>query len=184
MKLEENLEGSSSIKSKKKNKFITSPSSAIKFQQRLQYVQNYLVDQHLPSNDAVKRQLFSETKSTKRRKTSTSLPTIKTEDPAPDQCQAKLSTLMSLVHECVSLTSTALTRARSHATHEEIWQKLSTTEQEMTPFIEKLDTPSAYNNPNSTTEKAFENLAQLVTDWQKSEDEFDRQYKELFNSDQ
>jgi hypothetical protein len=173
---------SSCFKSKKKTKFLTSPSSAIKFQQRLQCVQNYLVDQHLSSNDTVKRQLFVDEKSTKRRKTSTCAPLTSVHDPSTDRFQSKLTTLVSLVHECVSLTSSALTRARSQASHEQRWQQLQTIEQEIGLFVNKLDVPSAYNNPSANIEKGFQNLAQLINDWQKHEEEFNQQL--LFNTDQ
>jgi hypothetical protein len=175
------------IKSKKKSKLISSPSSTIKFHQRLQSVQNYLIDQHPSStNETVKRQLFNEMKSTKKRKSSTSISlpnTINNNDHCTDIFQSKLSTLISLVHECSSLSSCALKRARLQSDNEQTWQKLNTIERDLEPLIEKLDTPGGYNN-NSSTEKAFQNLAQLLTNWEKYEEEFDQQLDELFIIDQ
>jgi len=176
----------SSIKSKKKTKFLSSPSSAIKFQQRLQFVQNSLIDQHPSINEPVKRQLFNELKSTKKRKTSTSLllpTTIPNNDPCTDIFQSKLSTLISLLHECSILSSRALKRAHLQSDNEQIWQKLNTIEHDIELLIEKLETTGGYNN-HSSTEKAFQNLAQLLTDWEKYEEEFDQQSEELFIIDQ
>jgi len=63
LKFDDELELTLSIKSKKKNKLLSSPSSAVKSQQRLQFVQDYLIDQH-PS---IKKQLFNEQKLTKKK---------------------------------------------------------------------------------------------------------------------
>ncbi|CAF3698351.1 unnamed protein product [Rotaria sordida] len=179
---------SSLIKSKKKTKLISSPSSTIKFQQRLQLVQNYLIDQHPSTNDTVKRQLFNEIKSTKKRKTSTSISiptTITNNEHCTDIFQTKLSTLLSLLHECSLLSSSALKRANLQSDNEQTWQKLNTIERDLETLIEKIDTMSGNNNNNnSNIEKAFENLAQLLTDWNKYEEEFDQQLEELFIIDQ
>lgn len=132
-------------------------------------------------NEAVKRQLFNEQKSTKKRKSalSISIPTrISNNDHCTDMLQSKLSTLGSLVHECSILSSCALKRARLRADNEQTWQKLNTIERDLENLIEKLDTSGGYNH-NSNTEKAFQNLAQLLTDWNKYEEEFDQQLEEL-----
>jgi hypothetical protein len=180
------------MKSKKKSKLISSPSSAIKLQQRLQLVQNYLIDQHPSMNETVKRQLFHETKSNKKRKSSTSISIPITTIPTPinDHCtdifQSKLSTLISLLHECSLLSSSALKRARLQTDNEQIWQKLSVIQRDLETLLEKVDTTGGYTN-NSATEKAFQNLAQLLTDWNKYEEEFDQQYQQLadlFHTDQ
>jgi hypothetical protein len=168
------------IKSKKKSKYLPSPSSAVKFQQRLQTVQNYLVDQHPIINENVKRQLFNEQKSTKKRKSSLSISIpIRINNNNNDHCtdilQSKLSTLVSLLQECSIISSCALKRARLQSDNEQIWQKLNTIERDLENLIEKLDTTSKYNQNSNTTEKAFHNLAQLLTDWNKHEDEFNHQ---------
>ncbi|CAF3823577.1 unnamed protein product, partial [Rotaria sp. Silwood1] len=177
---------SSLIKSKKKTKLISSPSSTTKFQQRLQLVQNYLIDQHPSINDTVKRQLFNEIKSTKKRKTSISIPlptNITNNEHCTDIFQNKLSTLISLLHECSLLNSSALKRAHLQSDNEQTWQKLNSIERDLETLIEKLDTMSNNHN-NSNMEKAFDNLAQLLTDWNKYEEEFDQQLEELFIIDQ
>jgi len=170
------------IKSKKKNKYFSSPSSAVKFQQRLQNVQNYLLDQHPIINETVKRQLFNEQKSTKKRKTSLSISIpnrINNNDHCTDILQSKLSTLVSLLHECSTISSCALKRARLQSDNEQTWQKLNNIERDLENLIEKLDTTRNHNH-NSNTEKAFHNLAQLLTDWNKYEEEFDQKLEELF----
>jgi hypothetical protein len=172
------------IKSKKKSKYIiSSPSSAVKFQQRLQIVQNYLLDQHPNINENVKRQLFNEQKSTKKRKNSLSISIPirinNNNDHCTDILQSKLSTLVSLLHECSILSSCALKRAHLQSDNEQIWQKLNTIERDLENLIEKLDTTSNSNH-NSNTEKAFHNLAQLLTDWNKYEEEFNQQLDQLF----
>ena len=172
------------MKSKTRNKFLASPSSAIKFQQRIQLVQNYLLDQHISRPETVKRQLFNEGKPTKKRKTSTSLLiTNPIENGNNDSFQTKFSNLISLAHECSSISSTALTRARLQSNHEQVWLKLMNIEREISLLIEKLDTPTALQNPTASIEKAFQNLTQLLNDWQEFELEFDEQYKKLFDLD-
>jgi len=158
----------------------------MKFQQRLQLVQNYLIDQHPLTNETVKRQLFNEMKPMKKRKTSTSISiptTINNNDQCTDVFQSKLSTLISLLHECSTISSCALKRARFQSDNEQTWQKLNIIERDIESLVEKFDTPGGYNK-NSTTEKAFQNLAQLLTDWEKYEEEFDQQLEELFIIDQ
>ncbi|UJR31455.1 hypothetical protein I4U23_018945 [Adineta vaga] len=175
-----------SLKSKKKSKLIPSPSSTIKFQQRLQSVQNYLIDQHPISSEAVKRQLFHEMKSTKKRKTSLSISipmTINNHDHCTDIFQSKLSMLISLVNECSTITSCASKRARLQSDNEQTWQKLTTIERDLETLINKLKTTGGYTN-HSSIEKASQNLAQLLSDWQKSEEEFDQQLEELLSLDQ
>jgi hypothetical protein len=176
---------SSLIKSKKKTKFLSSPSSAVKFQQRLEFVQNYLIDQHPSMNETVKKQLFNELKLTKKRKI---LPTISipNNDHCTDIFQSKLSTLISLVHECSILSSCALKRAHLQSDTDQIWQKLNNIERDLENLIEKLDTTNGCNNNNnnSNIEKSFQNLAQLLTDWNKYEEEFDQKLEELFLIDQ
>jgi hypothetical protein len=183
----DDLELTSTLKSKKKSKFISSPSSAVKFQQRLQFVQNSLIDQHPPTHETVKRQLFHEQKSTKKRKNSMSISipnTINnTHDPCTDLFQSKLSTLKCLLHECSIISSCALKRARLQSDNEQTWQKLNTMEQDLELAIGKLDTTGGYQN-HSNKEKAFQNLAQLLTDWNTYEEEFDQQLEELFPIDQ
>jgi hypothetical protein len=154
----------------------------MKFQQRLQLVQNYLIDQHPLTNETVKRQLFNEMKPMKKRKPSTSISiptTINNNDQCTDVFQSKLSTLISLLHECSTISSCALKRARFQSDNEQTWQKLNIIERDIESLVEKFDTPGGYNK-NSNTEKAFQNLAQLLTDWEKYEEEFDQQLEELF----
>ncbi|CAF1114277.1 unnamed protein product [Adineta steineri] len=186
-KLDDDCEVTSvAIKSKRKSKLISSPSSTVKFQQRLQLVQNYLHDQHPLLNETVKRQLFSDIKSTKKRKTSLSIsiPTaVNTNDHCVDVFQSKLTTLISLLHECSTISSCALKRARLQSDNEQTWQKLNIIERDLETLTEKLDVTGGYNN-SSNNEKAFQNLAQLLTDWQQDEEEFDRQLEELFIIDQ
>lgn len=174
------------MKSKKKSKLISSPSSAIKFQQRVQLVQNYLIDQHPSTAETVKRQLFNDTKSTKKRKASISitLPTTFTNNEhSVDSFQTKLSTLISLLHECSLITSSALKQARLQSENEQVWQKLNNIERDLETLIEKLD---AAVNHNSTAhcEKLHQNIEQLLDDWNKYEEELDKQLEELFIIDQ
>ena len=91
--------------------------------------------------------------------------------------------MISLVHECSSLGTCALKRARLQSDNEQTWQKLNTIERDLESLVEKLDTPGGYIN-NSSTEKAFQNLAQLLTNWEKYEGEYDQQLEELFLIDQ
>jgi len=179
--LEDESEMLSSIKSKKKSKLLSSPTSAVKFHQRLQYVQNYLIDQHPSNNESVKRQLFSEDKSNKKRKTSLSISIP--QDPSTDLVRSKLTSLISLVQECSILTTGALKRARLQSDNDQTWQKLNTIERDLEFLIQKLDS-NGNTNHHSSTEKAFQNLAQLLTNWEKSEEEFDQQLEELFHNNQ
>ena len=179
---------SSLIKPKKKSQYLSSPSSTIKFQQRLQIVQNYLLDQHPIMNEHARRQLFNESKSTKKRKSSLviSIPTrmmTNSNDPCTDIFQSKLTNLGSLVQECSKLSSRALKRARLQTDNEQTWQKLTSIERDLENLVEKLDVTGGYSQ-NSTTDKAFHNLAQLLIDWKKYEEEFDQQLEELFLIDQ
>ncbi|CAF3698401.1 unnamed protein product [Rotaria socialis] len=174
------------MKCKKKSKLISSPSSTIKFQQRVQLVQNYLTDQHPSTNETVKRQLFNDVKPAKKRKTSTSMSiptTIINNEICTDAFQAKLSTLISLLHECSLITSSALKHARLQSDNEQAWQKLNAIERDLGTLIEKIDATSAHNH-NNITEKSLQNLGQLLEDWNKYEEEFDQQLEELYIIDQ
>lgn len=169
-----------SIKMKKSKKFLTSPSSTIKFQQRLEYVQNYLIDSHPIINETVKRQLFNELKSTKKRKTSTTT----NNDQCSDIFQTKLSTLISLIDECLMISTLALKRANIQSDNEQIWQKLNLIQRDLESSIEKLDTNNNLNQNSLIIEKTFQNLTQLLNDWNKYEEKYDQQLNDLFILDQ
>ncbi|CAF1013826.1 unnamed protein product [Adineta ricciae] len=187
IKVEEDAEASVlPLKSKKKSKLISHPSSAMKFQQQLELVQDYLIDQHPNPTETAKRQLFHEMKSTKKRKTSLSTPTpmiINNVEHCTDIFQSKLSMSVDLLHECSIISSCALKRARLLSDNEQTWQKLTAIERDLEALITKLNVTGGYAN-SSSTEKAFQNLAQLLSDWQKYEEEFDQQLEELVCIDQ
>ena len=87
-----------------KNKFLSNPSSTIKLQQRVQFVHDYLIDQHPLTNENVKRQLFNDNKLTKKRKISMSnsipITTITNNESCIDLVEKKISTLILLLHDC------------------------------------------------------------------------------------
>ena len=88
---------------------------------------------------------------------------------------------MLLLHECSSLSLSALERARLQSNNEQIWQKLNTIEQDLELLIQQIDTNDDDNNSIST-EKTFQTLGRLLKDWKKYEDDFNRQMKQLCNS--
>ena len=115
----------------------------------------------------------------RRLSTSVSISTAVNEDEhCTDTFQRKLSMLISLLYECLALSSSALKRARLQLDHEQTWQKLNTIERELETLVEKFSTNGVSNN--TTTEKSFQNLAQLLSDWEKYEEEFDQQLEETF----
>ena len=171
------MEDDPDLKLKKKAKFLPSPSSAVKLQQRFQLVQNYLLDQH----PTIQRQLFPDSKSNKRRKTSLSIciPTrISNHEHCTDQLQSKVISLESFIDECLIISSCALQRARLRSDNEQTWQKLTNIERDLENLLEKFETLTKSTH-NSHTEKSLQNLAQLLTDWNKYEEEFDQQFEEL-----
>ena len=172
------MEDDSDLKLKKKTKYLPSPSSAVKLQQRFQLVQNYLLDQH-PN---IKRQLFPDSKSGKRRKTSLSIsiPTrISNNEHCTDHLQSKLFSLESLIDECLIISTCALKRARLRSDNEQTWQKLTHIERDLETLLEKFDTIAKSTHNSHHSEKSLQNLAQLLTDWNKYEVEFDQQFEEL-----
>lgn len=158
-RLHPKIDENESFKTKRKGKFVPSPTSAMKFQQRLQYVQNYLVDQHLNEFQTVKRQLFS---STKKRTTTTS-----NNVEINDELAKKRSNLISLVKECHLISSSALKRAKLQREQENLREKLRTIEDDVRPFVEKIDF-----RQTSTNEKNFLNLKQMLNEWQKVDEQF------------
>lgn len=172
------MEDDQDLKLKKKIKFLSSPSSAVKLQQRVQLVQNYLLDQH----PKIKRQLFADSKSNRRRKTSLSItiPTrINSTEHCTDNLQSKLFSLESFIDECLIISTRALNRARQRSDNEQTWQKLMSIERDLENLLEKFDTIHKSTH-NSHTEKSLQNLAQLLTDWNQYEEEFDRQFEDLY----
>ena len=154
------------MKSKKKTRIASlSPPSSIKTQERIQLVHDYLTDQHPLINEKA----TNEMKSTRRRKTSITI----SNEHCTDIFESKLSTLISLLHECSLLSLCALKHARLQSNNEQIWQKLNTIENELDTLIQKLDTPGVYNN-STNTEKTLQTLDHLLKDWQKYEDDFDQ----------
>jgi hypothetical protein len=147
----------------------TEPYSSIKLEERVQLVRDYLTDQH-----PIKRQLFNDIKSNKRRKNSLTI----SDDHCTDIFESKLSTLITLLHECSSLNLSALKRARLQSNNEQIWQKLNTIEHDLELLIQKIDTTGGDNN-SINTEKTFQTLEHLLKDWKKYEDDFDRQLDQL-----
>lgn len=160
---------------KKKNKYLPSPSSAVKHQQRLQFVHNYLIDQH-PNP---KRQLFPESKSTKRRKTSLTITLPTRNEHCTDDLQSKFLTLESLIDECLMLSNSALQRARLRSDNEQTCHRLNSIERDLENLLEKVDTITKNNSSNSHTEKACQNLAQLLADFNKYEEEVDHQFEQI-----
>jgi len=162
-----NLKSDDELKSKKKTS--NDPSSSIKFQERVQIVRDYLVDQH-----PIKQQLFNDTRHNRRRKSSLSIHN----DHCTDIFESKLSTLISLLEECSSLSLLALKRARLQTNNEQLWQKLNTIEHDLELLIQKIDTTGGDNN-SINTEKTFQTLEHLLKDWKKYEDDFDQQLEQL-----
>ena len=125
--------------------------------ERVQFVRDYLSDQHpLP---------LEPMKSTRKRKSSTQ---------SADVFQSKLSTFRTLLHECSTLTLSALTRARRQSHGEQIWQKLTHIEHELESFVEKFEMIDMENN-STPSEKTLQTIEHLLKDWQKYEEEFDEQ---------
>jgi hypothetical protein len=153
-----------------------SPPSSAQLQERVQSVHDYLTDQHPLVNDPVKRQLFNESTSTRKRKASLTTPN----EHCTDAFDAKLSTLISLLHESSTLISHALNRARLQSSNEQTWHKLTTIEHELESLIQKTD--AAIGNDNSSSvqpEKTWQTLDHLLKDWKKYEDDFDEQLEQL-----
>ncbi|UJR15222.1 hypothetical protein I4U23_002181 [Adineta vaga] len=176
VKSNDEFDQSSSIRLKMKTRLtsVSPPSSSLQFQERIQLVHDYLTDQH----PLVKRQLFNEYKSTKKRKTSLTI----SNDHCTDIFESKLSTLISLLRESSTLISCALNRARLQSTNEQIWQKLTNIERELEMLIQKIDSTitGGNDNPNSINlEKMFQTLENLLNDWKKFEDDFDQQLDQL-----
>lgn len=88
-------------------------------------------------------------------------------------------TLESLIDECSMLSNCALKRARLRSDNEQTWHRLNTIERDLENLLEKLDTINKPNSSNSHTEKAFQNLAQLLADFNKYEEEFDQQFEQF-----
>lgn len=153
---------------------MTSPNP-LNIQERVQLVHDYLADQHPLTNQRVKRQLFNDIKSTRKRKPSI---TIHNEH-CTDTYESKLSTLISLLHESSTLSSSALNRARLQSSNEQTWQKLNTIEHDLELLIQKIDMAGGSNN-STNTEKTLQTLDHLLKDWKKYEDDFDRQLEQLF----
>lgn len=109
--------------------------------------------------------------------------TINNHDQCVDIYQSKLSMLIPLLDECSTISNCALKRVRLQSDNEQTWQKLITIEHDLETLINKLNTTGGHTN-NSSTEKAFQNLSQLLSDWQKYEEEFDQQLEELLCIDQ
>jgi hypothetical protein len=123
-----------------------------------------LTDQHPLINERT-----NDIKSNRRRKSSITIPNHH----CTDIFESKLSTLISLLHECSSLSLCALKRARLQSNNEQIWQKLNTIESELDTLIQKFDSTGGYNN-STNTEKTFQTLDHLLKDWEKYEDDFDQ----------
>ncbi len=173
--MDDDQDPSSLLKSKTKTKNTSiDPCSSINFQERVQLVRDYLTDQHPFTNERIKRQLFNDTRPNKRRKNSLSNPN----DHCTDIFESKLSTLISLLHECSSLSLSALKRARLQSNNEQTWQKLNTIEHDLELLIQKIDMTGGDNN-SINTEKTFQTLDHLLKDWKKYEDDFDRQLEQL-----
>ncbi|CAF3895402.1 unnamed protein product [Adineta steineri] len=162
------------LKSKKNIRMTSiSPPLSIKFQERAQLVHDYLTDQHPLTN--VKRQLFNDIKSTKKRKSSLTIHN----NHCTDIFESKLSTLISLLHESSTLCSYALDRANLQSNNEQTWQKLNTIEHDMELLLKKIELTG--DNTNSINlEKTYHTLGHLLKDWKKYEDNFDQQTQILF----
>lgn len=160
------------LKSKHRSHLQSSPCSAMKFQQSIEHVRTYLNNSIVQQSEQhVKRQLFAEQKSTiKKRKNSH----ISNEHPT-DKFQQKLSTMLALVHECSTLSTRALERARVQVTNEEIWSKLNTIEHDLETFVGKLNTTGGQSN-SLTKEKTYLNLEQSVNEWHKYDQLFQQQF--------
>lgn len=152
------------------------PLSSAQLQERVQLVHDYLTDQHPLSKSRVKRQLFPDSKPSRRRKSSLTAAT----EPCTDAIDAKLSTLIALLQESSTLTSQALHRARLQSSNEQTWQRLTVIEHELESLIQKTDAANG-NDKNSSVnvEKSLQTLEHLLKDWKKHEDEFDEQLEQL-----
>ena len=146
-------------------------------QERIQLVRDYLTDQHPILNEKSKRHLSNDIKLTKRRKNSLTL----SNDHCTDIFESKLSTLISLLHECSLISLSALNRARLQSTNEQIWQKLNTIEHDLELLIQKLDTTGGGgdNNNSINIEKTFQTLEHLLKDLNKYEDDFNHQFEQF-----
>lgn len=128
---------------------------------RIELVHDYLTDQHPCLNKNKKR------KTTKRNNST-------------DLFESKLSTLITLLQECSSLSSCALRRASVQINNEKNWEKLNTIQNEIQSFIEKIEMTGDCNN-NINTKKTLKTLDNLLKDWKKHEDDFDHQFEQLFS---
>lgn len=122
--------------------------------ERLRFVRDALADQH---------PIVPMEKSKRKRKHSVSI--------SSDDFDSKLSTLLTLVHECSVINQGALSRARLQSTNEQTWQKLQTIEHDLETLIEKFE--------STGDEKLFQKLEHLLRDWKKYEDDYNHQLEQL-----
>ncbi|CAF1346959.1 unnamed protein product [Rotaria sordida] len=160
------------LKRKKQTRFTSMNSSlSIKFQEHIQLVHDYLTDQHSFTNQYLKQQFINDIKLNKKRKTSI----IKQQ--SKDIFESKLSTLISLLHECSSLSLYALKRANLQYNNEQTWKKLNKIEYDLDLLIQDIDK----SNNSKNTKKTFQTLDHLLKDWKKYEYDFDNQFEQLFD---
>jgi hypothetical protein len=86
------------------------------------------------------------------------------------------------VHECSSITSSALKRAQLQSDSDKIRLKLTAIEHDLQLSLGKLNPTGSHHH--AATDKALHHLSQLIADWETNQDAFDEKFQELFNLDQ
>jgi len=116
----------------------------IQLDERLEFVREYLADQH-----PIITKRISQRKKQHRQSLNT--------PPIADEFESKLSTLITLAHECSILNECALKRARLQSTNEQILLKFDAIQHDLENLIGKID--------SSGDEKLLHKLDNLLKDW-------------------
>lgn len=111
--------------------------------ERFELVRDYLADQHPIVTKRINQRK-------KHRQSSVNVPIV-------DEFESKLSTLITLVHECSMLNQCALKRARLQSTNDQIWLKLDAIQHDLQILIDRI---------NSTgDEKSIHKVENLLKEW-------------------
>ncbi|CAF4776754.1 unnamed protein product, partial [Rotaria sp. Silwood1] len=172
LKSDHDHQQSSIFKHNRKTKFTSSLS--IKTQERIQFVHDYLADQHPLTNEYIQQQFINNIKLTNKKQK------ISIKNSYKNIFEKKLSILISLLNECSSLTLYALKRAYLQFNNEQTWQKLNTIEHDINLLIQNIDMTNDYNN-SKNIKNIFQNLDHLLNEWTIYEEDFHHQFEQLFN---
>ncbi|CAF1497902.1 unnamed protein product [Rotaria sp. Silwood1] len=172
LKSDHDHQQSSIFKHNKKTKFTSSLS--IKIQERIQFVHDYLSDQHPLTDEYIQQQFINNIKLTNKKQK------ISIKNSYKNIFEKKLSILISLLNECSSLTLYALKRAYLQFNNEQTWQKLNTIQHDINLLIQNIDMTNDYNN-SKNIKNIFQNLDHLLKEWTIYEEDFHHQFEQLFN---